>query len=105
MFVMPAISQTVVTNEKSKTVQVKDRLISYQMGTATTQNGSYTVLFDAPLEVDYTVMLTPYDASAELYIAEKTKNQLVIKSKNTGDHTFDFVIFIKRPVPQAPAGN
>jgi hypothetical protein len=94
-------AQTVVVNEKSKTV-VRDKLYSYQMGTMKTVNSSCTITFETPLDVEYTIMLTPYTENAGLYIAEKTREKVVIRAKSGTDATFDYVVFIKRPAP-APA--
>jgi len=97
-----ANAQTEKVTTKSST-QVKDKLVSYQMGTVTTTNGAYTILFEPALDAEYTIMLTPYSEDAVLYIAEKKSDKAVIKAKKGSDVTFDYVVFIKRPMPAPPA--
>jgi hypothetical protein len=80
----------------------KDKIMPYQFGTAETSNGTYTLNFDAPMTMEYSVMLTPFSASASLYIYEKSQNRFIVKTSDGSDIEFDFIVFVKKtpPAPQ-----
>jgi hypothetical protein len=101
MFGMLAVyGQEQPTSARSKSV-VHDRIIAYQMGSGQTTDGSYTLTFDQPLESEYTVVLTPLNSGAALYIAGQTKTHAIVRSKDGSVVSFQFIVFVRNPIGTA----
>jgi hypothetical protein len=94
-------AQTDQTPQRSKTA-AKYKIIPVQFGTGTTIMGEYKIILESPIDLDYTIMLTPHSKPVSLYISDKKQESAIIKTNDKSDIEFDYIIFVKKPYPQPP---
>jgi hypothetical protein len=98
--VIVLFAQTDQVNPKSKN-NSRDKIVPFQMGNGKTDNGTYTIKFDNPIETDYVITITPSAKGASLYVAEQTKEKATIRSSDGSVVPFQFIVFVKRAVNPA----
>jgi hypothetical protein len=92
-----AFAQTGTSQRSS--VSAKEKVVPFLMGTGQTTGGVFLFKFDFPIEMEYSVVLTPLSENTNLYIADKTAEGFSVKTANSGESSFDFIVFIKKKNP------
>lgn len=102
---MMLISVSLLAQNESSTRNTnhsKDKIMAYQFGNGETSNGIFTFVFDQPIGMEYSVMITPFSSVATLYIQEKTSEGFLIRSSDGSAIEFDFIVFVKKETPPPP---
>lgn len=84
-FVLDVYSQT----------QAIERMKVIKTGNSELVNGKMEIKLDSKIE-QYYVIFTPIGEFAELYLERKDPEKFVVKSKNTNNTKFDYVVIEKR---------
>ncbi len=84
---------------KSTSPSIANKIMPFLMGTGQTTGGVFLFKFDFPIEMEYSVVLTPLAENTNLYIADKTAEGFSVKTANSGESSFDFIVFIKKKNP------
>lgn len=75
--------------------QTIERIKVLKTGTSELVNGKMEIKLDSKAE-QYSVIFTPIGEFAELYLETKDVEKFVVKSKNTQNTKFDYVVIEKR---------
>lgn len=96
-FLVNCFAQTTPVNQTPQTTQIVDRLKVIDAGSASLVGGESVIQLENKLSVkDYTVILTPIGDYKELYISVKNEGSFIVKSQNSTDGEFQYVIFLKK---------
>lgn len=75
--------------------QAIEKIKILKVGTAELVNSRCEINLNSKVE-HYYVILTPIEEFAELYVETKDANKFVVKSKNTLNTRFDFIVIEKQ---------
>lgn len=86
--ILPAFSQS----------QSIERYTVLKAGTEQLINGRCEISLSKMTQVDnYYVVVTPLDEFTGLYITDKREGSFIVKSVNTANVRFDFIVVLKQP--------
>lgn len=83
----------------SVSAKATSKVMPLQLGTGNTTNGVFEYKFETPVDLEYSVTLTPLTDNTALYVTAKTAQGFSVKTVNGAEASFDFVVFAKKMAP------